>query len=98
MIKKEEINHLAKLARLSLTEEEINKMEKELVQILNYINLINEIKDLDKIKIENSGTEMNISANLREDETENCSDEEKDLIYKNFPAKENFFIKTKKIF
>ncbi|MGB9680849.1 MAG: Asp-tRNA(Asn)/Glu-tRNA(Gln) amidotransferase subunit GatC [Minisyncoccia bacterium] len=98
MIKKEEINHIVKLSRLSLTEEEINIMEKELFQILNYVNLINEIKDLDKIQIENKKIKNNILSLLREDEIKDFSEEEKEFIFKNFPEKENSFIKAKKIF
>jgi len=37
MISKEEVKHIAKLARLGLTEKEREKMQKELSSILDYI-------------------------------------------------------------
>ncbi|MDP3882917.1 MAG: Asp-tRNA(Asn)/Glu-tRNA(Gln) amidotransferase subunit GatC [Candidatus Staskawiczbacteria bacterium] len=40
MISKEEVRHIAKLARLELTEEEITKMQKDLSQILDYFDLL----------------------------------------------------------
>ncbi|MBZ9569809.1 Asp-tRNA(Asn)/Glu-tRNA(Gln) amidotransferase subunit GatC [Patescibacteria group bacterium] len=44
MISKKEVQHIAKLARLGLTKKEIEKMQKELSLILDYFNLLKEIK------------------------------------------------------
>ncbi|MBZ9573066.1 Asp-tRNA(Asn)/Glu-tRNA(Gln) amidotransferase subunit GatC [Patescibacteria group bacterium] len=49
MISKEEVKHVAKLARLGLSEKEIEKMQKELSVILDYINLLREL-DISDIK------------------------------------------------
>lgn len=43
MISKEEVKHIAKLARLGLREEEIEKYQKELSSILDYIKKLEEI-------------------------------------------------------
>ena len=40
MISKEEVEHIAGLARLELTEEEIKKMQKDLSEILDYFNVL----------------------------------------------------------
>ncbi len=40
MISKEEVEHIAKLARLELTESEVKKMQKDLSAILDYFNLL----------------------------------------------------------
>ncbi len=40
MISEEEVKHIAKLARLELTEKEIEKMQKDLSAILDYFNLL----------------------------------------------------------
>ena len=40
MISKDEVKHIAKLARLELTENEIEKMQKDLSAILDYFNLL----------------------------------------------------------
>ena len=40
MISKEEVEHIAKLARLELSEAEVQKMQKDLTAILDYFNLL----------------------------------------------------------
>jgi len=40
MISKEEVKHIAKLARLELTENEVVKMQKDLSGILDYFDLL----------------------------------------------------------
>jgi aspartyl-tRNA(Asn)/glutamyl-tRNA(Gln) amidotransferase subunit C len=40
MILKEEVQHIAKLARLELAEDEIKKMQKDLSEILDYFDLL----------------------------------------------------------
>jgi aspartyl-tRNA(Asn)/glutamyl-tRNA(Gln) amidotransferase subunit C len=40
MISKEEVLHIAKLARLELTEQEIEKMQKDLSSILDYFDIL----------------------------------------------------------
>lgn len=40
MINKEEVVHIAKLARLELSESEIEKMQKDLSAILDYFSLL----------------------------------------------------------
>ena len=46
MISKEEVEHIAKLARLELTEKEIEKMQKDLSEILDYFNLLKNVPAL----------------------------------------------------
>ena len=48
-ITKKEVEHIAKLARLELTGEEIEKMQKELSEILDYFNLLKRTKTKGKI-------------------------------------------------
>ncbi len=40
MISKEEVKHIAKLARLELTAKEIEKMQKDLSSILDYFDIL----------------------------------------------------------
>lgn len=49
MIKKEEVKHVAKLARLDLTEKETEKFQKELSLILGYIDKLKKV-DVSKVK------------------------------------------------
>ena len=49
MITKEEVQHIAKLARLGLTEKEIEKFQGELSSILDYIEKLKEV-DISKVE------------------------------------------------
>ena len=51
MITKKEVEHIAKLARLQLNDNEITKLQKELSQILDYFNLLKKV-DTKKEKVE----------------------------------------------
>jgi aspartyl-tRNA(Asn)/glutamyl-tRNA(Gln) amidotransferase subunit C len=44
MISKEEVQRIAKLARLELTEQEIEKMQKDLSSILDYMDILKKVK------------------------------------------------------
>ena len=43
MINKEDVKHIAKLARLELTQKEIGKFQKDLSSILDYIEKLKEV-------------------------------------------------------
>ena len=47
MLSREEVLHVADLARISLTEEEISKYQVELKELLNDVEKINEVKGYD---------------------------------------------------
>ena len=49
MISKEQVKHIAKLARIGLTETEIRKFQKELSSILDYFDAL---KEVDVLKVE----------------------------------------------
>jgi aspartyl-tRNA(Asn)/glutamyl-tRNA(Gln) amidotransferase subunit C len=57
MISKEEVEHIAKLARLGLTEKEIERFQKELSAILNYIEKLKEV-DISKVEPTSHSIEM----------------------------------------
>ena len=48
MISKEEVEHIAKLARLELTGKEVEKMQKDLSDILDYFDLLKKAPKLKK--------------------------------------------------
>lgn len=91
MIEKEKVRHIAKLARLGLTEEEIERYQKELSKILDYI------EKLKKVKIENRKTTEHslLKENVwREDEV--LKKQFKDFL-EQVPEKKNGYLKVKKI-
>ncbi|MBE3578564.1 MAG: Asp-tRNA(Asn)/Glu-tRNA(Gln) amidotransferase subunit GatC [Caldanaerobacter subterraneus] len=91
-ISKSEVEHIAKLARLKFTEEEIEEMSKELSKILDYVNKLNE---LDTENVEPTAHIVPIHNVFREDEVKPSMPREKVLM--NAPYKEQGFFKVPKI-
>lgn len=91
MISKEEVKHIAKLARLELTEKEIEKMQKDLSAILDYVDLL---KKAPKSKSEKAAiAKVSIS---RKDEVVSSHDIRDELIAA-APDKKDDYIKVKAI-
>lgn len=93
MISKEEVIHIAKLARLEFTEKEIEKMQKDLSKILDYFDLLKKAPSPAKVlKEQNLGGQ---AIHLRKDEAEhsNLSDD----IIALAPDKKDGYIKVKTI-
>ena len=65
MISKEEVEHIAKLARLGLTEKEIGKFQKELSLILDYVE---KLKEVDVSKVEPTSHPLKVENVMRKDE------------------------------
>jgi len=66
MIKKEEVKHIAKLARLRLTEKEVEKFQKELSSILDYFE---KLKEVDVSEIEPTSHPFQMENVMRNDES-----------------------------
>lgn len=43
MLKKEQVEHISKLARIDLSKEEIEKFRGQLSEVLDYMNILNEV-------------------------------------------------------
>ena len=91
MILKEEVEHIAKLARLELTEREVEKMQKDMSAILDYFNLL---KKAPKPKL-TSRAEGDLGA-TRKDEIISSRDIADELIAA-FPEQKDKYIKVKTI-
>jgi len=92
-VTKEDVEHIAKLAKLRFSDEEKSKLQGEMNKVLDYIDTLNEIPDLDKVEpLENINETENI---FREDVTEKCLTKEEAL--KNAPAKTENFFKVPKV-
>ena len=86
---KEEVLHVARLARIKVTEDEIEKYQVELKQILNEVEKINDIKGYDD--------DMLIAP--WSDETKARKDEEKEMldakeVLKNVPRNSGNYIEV----
>lgn len=91
MISKEEVQHIAKLARLELTEKETEKMRKDMSAILDYFNLLKKAPKLKKTEGDYKGLNS-----LRKDEVVSSHDSADELIA-SAPDKKDGYIKVKTI-
>lgn len=94
MLKKEDIIHIAELARIGLGEKEIEKYQRELSLILDYF------KKLEKVEsdnIEPIGHITGFHSVLREDKVKDCDKDIQDSIIENFPDKKDCQAKVRSI-
>ena len=93
MISKEEVEHIAKLARLELTEKEIEKMQKDLSAIFDYFTLLKKAP-----KPSANKSSMQESKHLRKDEVKQRDASVVEKIIASAPDKKDDYIKVKNIF
>ncbi|MDD3806563.1 MAG: Asp-tRNA(Asn)/Glu-tRNA(Gln) amidotransferase subunit GatC [Candidatus Marinimicrobia bacterium] len=91
-ISREEVLHIAKLARLSLTEEEVEMYTHQLGEILNYIQKLNE---LDVDNIEPMKHVLHIVNVLRDDK--NLPSLSREDVLKNAPEHDGEYFKVPKV-
>jgi aspartyl-tRNA(Asn)/glutamyl-tRNA(Gln) amidotransferase subunit C len=95
MISKSEVKHVANLARITFLKEDIEKMQKELAKILDYIE---KLKEVDIKGVRPTTHSINLKNVLREDI---ASKEEIGLVENLInlaPQKEGKYIKIKSVF
>jgi len=93
MISREEVQHIAKLARLGLKEKEVEKYQKELSSILDYFE---KLKEIDISKIEPTSHSIVVENVMRIDQNEEQKEESKKLLELAPKLKEGY-LKTKPI-
>lgn len=96
MINKEQVQYIAKLARIKLTEKEIEKFQKELSSILDYFDLLKEV-DVKEAEPTFYFFKRN-SVPLREDIPEPEDPKVVERLIESAPAKKERNIKVKAIF
>ena len=90
---KEEIQHLGTLARIRLSEAEIERFGTEITGILGYVSAVNEI-------VADSGVTKHVGARynvMREDEITNPSGTHTDDLLASMPKLQGRYLKVKKI-
>jgi aspartyl-tRNA(Asn)/glutamyl-tRNA(Gln) amidotransferase subunit C len=95
MLSKSEVQKIAQLARIEITEEEAEKYSKELSDILGFVEKLNEV---DTEKIEPIAHITGAKNMTREDKVIEYSEETKGGIIDNFPEKKDRFNKVKAVF
>lgn len=91
-ISKEEIIHIAKLASLNLSEEEIEGYAKDMTEILGFADMINSV-DTDQIK-ETIAANENYNV-FRKDEVIPSTD--RDVLLQNAPSKDEGMFRIPKV-
>ncbi len=91
-ISKKDVEHVARLARLRLTEEEKEKLGKQLNQILEYVEKLNE---LDTKNVEPTSHVVPLKNVLREDEVKPSLPVEE--VLSNAPDKKGKYFKVPRI-
>lgn len=94
MISKQEVKYIAKLARLGLTEDEIQKMEKDLSSILGYID---KLKNLDVKDIEPTSHSVLVENVMRIDKVKKENPERINRLIEESPGREGRYIRVKSI-
>jgi len=92
-ITRKEVEHVAKLARLGLTDKEIAKFQKELASVLAYVEKLNEVNTKN---VPLTAQVTGLTNVFREDEVKKC-DISLDELLKNAPAKEGRHLKVKAV-
>jgi len=94
MISKKDVQHIAKLARIELKEKEVEDFQKDLSSILDYFELLKEVKT-DKVNPTFHTSEIKENV-MRRDEAkpDNIADE----LIKQAPDKKERYIKVKSVF
>jgi aspartyl-tRNA(Asn)/glutamyl-tRNA(Gln) amidotransferase subunit C len=91
-ITRREVEHVARLARLGLSEEEIERMRAQLDAILNYVDKLNELETRDVPPTSHAIPMTNV---FREDAVRPCLSQEEALA--NAPDRQEGFFRVPRI-
>ena len=94
MLSKEEVKHIAKLARLQLSDEEIEKYQKELSLILDYIG---KLKEVDIKGVEPTSHAIEMENITRKDRALPAKAEIREKLLEQIPEKEGDYLKVRSI-
>ena len=92
MITREDVEHVAELARLELTAAEKEQFIAQLNSILTYVDQLNE---LDTTDVEPTSHVIPMSNVFRDDEA--CASLDRELVLLNAPEESHFFFKVPRI-
>jgi aspartyl-tRNA(Asn)/glutamyl-tRNA(Gln) amidotransferase subunit C len=94
MLTKEEVKKIAHLARIALTDTEVEKFQKDLSTVLDYVE---ELKKLDVSGVDEVFEVTGLVNVQREDMAVEISDEEREAIFQNAPEMKDGYYKVKAI-
>ncbi len=92
---KEEVLHIAKLARLELTPEEVDKFRTQLSEILEYIG---QLQKIDTAGIEPTSQITGLQNVTRDDLVRDCDDDVREKILEQFSRRIDNLLETPGVF
>lgn len=92
---REEVEHLGKLARLALTEEEKERYATELSAILEYVE---QLQEVDTTDVEPTSQVTGLEDVYREDAVQECDEETRKKIIAQFPERDGDLLKVPGVF
>jgi len=95
MIDKEQVKHIASLARLKLEDKEVEQFSKELSEVLSYVEKLNEIDFSDVSPTLSATSDVNVFRN--DEEPDEQSEEMTKKLLDSAPDNEDGYIKVKAI-
>jgi len=94
-LSKEDVVKLADLARLNLTEEEIEDYRLKLVSIVDYVATLHKVNTNQVSEMAHAAGLVNV---FREDEVTGSSQEQKERLINNFPRREGDLLEVPGVF
>ncbi len=94
MIEKKDIQKLASLSRMKLSDEETDRFTREIDSILAYVHQINEVADIDTVKDPSNYPHRNA---FREDVDNRDLNPDTSILIKSAPESQDGYVKVKKI-
>ncbi|MBT3538975.1 Asp-tRNA(Asn)/Glu-tRNA(Gln) amidotransferase subunit GatC [Candidatus Parcubacteria bacterium] len=92
---KVQVEHIAKLARLELGEEEITMYTEQLSAVLGYIDMLDEV---DVEGVEETSQVTGLQDVVRNDEVVSCDDDTRKKLLEQFPKNQVNLLKVKGVF
>ena len=89
-----EVEHIAELARIELTEEEKKKFSDELSDVLSYVE---QLQEVDTKNVEPVSQVTGLVNVVREDVAEKFSEDGRRIMIENFPEEKDGCIKVKQV-
>lgn len=94
-LSREEIKNVAFLARIGLSDEELERMGKDLDSILEYVDRLQKV---DTTGVPEAASPLVEAKDFRADVVSDCTDAERALIIDNFPASQSGMLKAPAVF
>ncbi len=91
-LRDEEVRHVAALARVAMTDEEVELMRSQLSNILEHVSVLNQV---DTEGVEPTGHSVDVTSVMRDDEVAESSPMEDVLA--NAPTRQDDFIRVKAV-